>query len=336
MSLLPFIHISNKWLRMHLPLSKLIDTIEAGVECYSSRSEGGVTQPLRTQIPDKSKKAVFASAVAHIDCQGVFVNKMFSHVPANADKGLPKTHSSLAMFDSNTGELVAIVDGDELTRLHQSALAAAASRLLAPPDATTLALIVSDFGDAEALLTSHLIVLKQLKKVNICLPRGPSSDAQRLVETLKESFAGLTFEAFSAVEPAVNSAHVVCLSCGGDEPLLQALWLKEQGVHVTSMGSFLPSLRELHTCILNDFSVVVDSREASAAANGDIKAAQLSTADLPEIGELIGCRRSLSSSLRTVFCSVGLAVQDGMAARLALRLFQEKENERLQVNCAKH
>lgn len=223
---LPFLHISNKWLRTHLPISKLLDTIEAGVECYSARSDGGVTQPLRTCIPDKSQKASFASAIAHIDCQGVFVNKMFSHVPGNAAKGLPSTQSCLAMFDSNVGDLVAIVDGEELTRLHQSALAAAAARLLAPPHTTTLALIVSDFRDVETLLASHRLVLKKLNKVNICCPRGTSNDTENFVKTLRLSTSDLTIEAFDSVENAVLSAHVVCLSCGGDEPLLQALWVK--------------------------------------------------------------------------------------------------------------
>lgn len=81
---------------------------------------------------------------------------------------------------------------------------------------------------------------------------------------------------------------------------------------------------------------MVDSREAAAAASGDLHAAHIEMADLPEIGELVGCRRKMSASQRTVFCGVGLAVQDGMAARLALRIFQETENKGLQVNCVKH
>ncbi len=334
-----FLHITDDFLRENLSLTKLLDSIEAGVECYSARSEGGVTQPLRTTIQDKPQTGHFGSSVAHIDCQNVYVNKMFSHVPANAERGLPVVHSTLAMFDSTDGHLVAIVDGAELTRLHQSSVAAAATRQLAPADASCLSLIVTSARDAEALLKAHRLVLNKLNKVHICAPRNVSGDAERFAAELRASSAaeGLEIVAFDSVEAAVAPAHVVCLSCGGPIPVLEASWLQQPGVHVNSLGSFLVSLREVSDSVVAKATLVVDSREAAEANGGDLRASGAAVSASVEVGELIGRRAKVDGGQTrlTLFSAVGLPVQDGMAARLALETMANMRNTK-EVHCIKH
>jgi ornithine cyclodeaminase len=114
----------------------------------------------------------------------------------------------------------------------------------------------------------------------------------------------------------------VCCATTAREPLFAAADLPER-VHVNAIGSFRPSMRELPDDLLACGSVVVDDREAILVESGEILHAVATGAlvadSLVELGDALG--RDVELLPRTVFKSVGVAVQDWAIAQLLARTF---------------
>jgi ornithine cyclodeaminase len=90
-------------------------------------------------------------------------------------------------------------------------------------------------------------------------------------------------------------------------------------VHVNAIGSYLPSMRELPAELLGGAScVVVDQVGAVLEEAGEVihavESRVVERSSLVELGDALGTPLVVSG--RTVFKSVGLAVQDWAIARL--------------------
>ncbi|UCG26264.1 MAG: ornithine cyclodeaminase family protein, partial [Chloroflexota bacterium] len=113
-------------------------------------------------------------------------------------------------------------------------------------------------------------------------------------------------------------------------PVLDGRDLKP-GAHVNAVGSFTPEMQEVDVVTIERSLVVVDSRQAALAEAGDL-IVPMATGRIDEkhivaeIGLLAAGRMPGRTDARqiTYFKSVGVAVQDAAAARIA------HQNARLQ------
>jgi thiomorpholine-carboxylate dehydrogenase len=117
-------------------------------------------------------------------------------------------------------------------------------------------------------------------------------------------------------ESAVRGADVVVTATPAREPILLGSWLKP-GAHVNAIGAPMPTWRELDDEAMRNV-VVVESREAASTESGDVI---LSGAQIhAEAGEIFAGAKTVPTSATTVFKSVGVAVEDVFAARLAVEM----------------
>ena len=102
------------------------------------------------------------------------------------------------------------------------------------------------------------------------------------------------------------------------------------GVHISAIGSYTPEMQEIPSETVRRAHIVVDSLSATLAETGDlvipirsglIKAEDINT----ELGEILLGRKPgrKSPDEITLFKSVGIAVQDAMAAQAALENAQK-------------
>jgi thiomorpholine-carboxylate dehydrogenase len=118
--------------------------------------------------------------------------------------------------------------------------------------------------------------------------------------------------ATNTAEEAVRGADVVVTVTSSGETVLRGGWLKP-GAHVNAVGAVGPNRRELDDEAM-DALVVAESREAAEAESFDIR---LSRARVEaELGELLAGKNLPRQANRTVFKSVGMAVEDVAAAKL--------------------
>src|SRR5690242_1890212 len=161
------IWLNEQDVRAVLSPVELIDVIERALADFSS---GDVVQPVRTAI-EIADRSFFASMPALYRAQGVLGAKLVTVVPANAARGLHTHLASILLFDIDTGELVAILDGRYITEVRTAAASAVSVRHLARKDAATLAILGSGVQAA-----SHFDALRTVREFHEVRVWSPTPD----------------------------------------------------------------------------------------------------------------------------------------------------------------
>jgi ornithine cyclodeaminase/alanine dehydrogenase-like protein (mu-crystallin family) len=247
--------------------------------------------------------------------------KVINVAPGNAARGLPGLHASYLLHDAATGRPLALIDGDELTARRTVAASALAASWLARSDARRL--LVVGAGRVAALLPGAYREVRALGCVEVWA-RQPGA-AAALAARWRE--AGFDAVAAADLAQAVRRADIVSCATLATAPLVRGEWLRD-GSHLDLIGSFTPQMREADDDCLRGAAVFVDTPEA-LAKSGDLlvpiergvfaAAALRGTLATLSRGETSG---RVSACERTVFKSVGTALEDLAAAALAYRTGQ--------------
>jgi alanine dehydrogenase len=237
----------------------------------------------------------------------------------NAARALPAVHASYVLFCGETGRPLAVMDGTELTLRRTAAASALAARYLAPPGAARL-LMVGTGNLAPHVIESHALV-RPIEEVRIW-GRDPAK-----AEALAARFRDAAFRASAVRElaDAVGWADVISCATLSSEPLVRGTWLRG-GQHLDLIGSFRADMHEADQPAVARAEIYVDTREGALAESGELIAALASGALKPDQvrADLAQLARGQVRVLRdantvTLFKSVGAALEDLAAARLALR-----------------
>lgn len=249
---------------------------------------------------------------------GLYGVKTVNVFPGNRARGLPGLFATYQLFDATTGQPLALLDGNQITARRTAASSALAASFLAPANAHTL--LVVGCGRVGSLLPEAYRAVRPIERV---LAWNPSPEpAQRLAARCRA--LGLQAEAVTDLAAAAAQADAVACATLATEPLIRGAWLRPHA-HLDLIGSFTPAMREADDDCWRGAAFFVDTPEAlkksgdllGPLARGVIRAEALG-ADLAQLvrGEAAG---RMAASGRTVFKSVGFALEDLAAAALAYR-----------------
>ncbi|HZT50545.1 MAG TPA: ornithine cyclodeaminase family protein [Stellaceae bacterium] len=244
--------------------------------------------------------------------------KLLTVFPDNAARNDPSIMGEYLLLDARTGKPLALLDGPALTARRTAAASALAASYLARPDCERLLMI------GTGRLAAHLIEAHaSVRPIRNVLVWGRHHDkAVRLAQRLTRRT--LKVAATDDLQRAANGAHVICCATLATEPILRGHWLP-LGVHVDLVGGFTPQMREADDETMRRARVFVDTREGALAEAGDvigaIQAGVMTADDIA--GDLYELTRGSRAGRRfhdqiTVFKSVGAALEDLAAAKLAL------------------
>lgn len=243
--------------------------------------------------------------------------KLVSVYPDNHKVSLPAIHGSYLLTSGKTGEMLAVIDGGELTARRTAAASALAARYLAAPEAETMVMVGTGRLSLN-LIQAHSLV-RPLKRISIW---GRSTD--KAEATAKEARAlGFDVSVCGDLEGAVRSADIISCATLSSAPLVRGAWLKP-GAHLDLIGAFKSSMRESDDEAVIRASVYVDTREGALAEAGDLLqpiAAGTFSADRIRgslkdlVSGTVDGRRSADEI--TLFKSVGAALEDLAGAILA-------------------
>jgi len=262
-----------------------------------------VVQPPRTILragnAEGEKNGWFAvMPVIAGDVMGV---KIVTFFPGNAELGLPTHMAVIELLSRATGEPLAVIDGRLITEMRTAAVSAVALDALAPQEARSLGILGSGV-QARAHIQALRLARPSLEEIRIW-SRTPAH-AERLAA---ECGGGAV-----AAEKAA-AADVVLTATSSPTPVLEGRWLAPHAV-VLAVGAVGAALRELDDEAMLTSSVIADSRAALKRESGDVV---LSGAPIyAEIGQVLAGRIPAPAGKRVVFKSVGLAIEDLVAARL--------------------
>ena len=290
--------LNEEQVRKHLRMEDLIPAMEKALVEFSA---GKVTQPVRSVITVEPTGGFFGLMPARTP-EGLGL-KIVTFYTSNAKLGIPTHMATIYLVDPETGAPLVVMDGRLITEMRTAAVSAAATKLLASPDAKVLAILGS--GVQARSHAEALPLVRRFEEIRVWSPNREHA----------EKFADEIGARATSAEEAVRGADVVVTATNSKMSILHGEWLKP-GCHVNAVGACRPDWRELDDGAMRNV-VFVDSREAAMKESGDVI---LSNAKIyAELGEALAGQIDNRADETTIFKSLGMAVEDIAAALLVYR-----------------
>ena len=256
---------------------------------------------------------------AWLDGQYIGV-KLVNIFPNNSKYNMTSIHGNYMLSNGKTGEMLAIIDGGELTARRTAAASALASCYLSRKDSKKL-LIVGTGRLSINLAMAHSNI-RPIDEIKIW---GRDFNKAQNIAT-KLSSLGYNAAPCADLEKAVNKADIISCATLAEKPLINGKWLK-YGTHLDLVGGFRASMREADDNAIIRASVFVDTFDGCLNAGefcpGDIKSpienGILNADDLVDLFQLTkGQHKGRNHDKEiTIFKSVGSALEDLAGAIIA-------------------
>ena len=296
-----------------LPMAECIDVVARVLETVA---QGEAVLPLRQSLilPDRSGRlATMPAFTATPPALGLKVITVF---PGNEGSELDSHQGAVLLFEPEQGRLLAIMDASSITAIRTAAASAVATRALARPEASELAVLGS--GVQARTHVKAMLCVRPIRRVRVW-SRTPEH-ARAFARAIQERH-GISVEAVPDARTAVAAADVVCTVTTAAEPILRGDWLP-LGAHVNAVGSSTPAHRELDADAVRRARLYVDRRESALAESGDFLLARAEGAVtddhiLGEIGQVLAgtLPGRASPDEVTLFKGLSIAVEDLAAAQ---------------------
>ncbi|SMF34623.1 ornithine cyclodeaminase [Xaviernesmea oryzae] len=306
--------LNEEQTRAALPWAELIEAVEA---MFRSDCVMPVRHHHDMEVPGEAN-AVMLLMPAWVPGDHIGV-KILNLFPDNHLRSLPTIIGSYLLSSGRTGEMLAIVEGGELTARRTAATSALAAKYLARQDAEVM--LMAGTGRLSLNLMQAHAVTRPLKRFLIW-----GRNKEKAEETAEDARAlGLDAAATGDLAAAARQADIISCATLSSEPLIRGEWLKP-GAHLDLVGAFKPSMRESDDEAVRRSSVFVDTRAGAMKEGGDIVQpldSGVLTKDgiKAELAELVHGRHPgrTGPGEITLFKSVGAALEDLAGAILAYR-----------------
>ena len=307
-------------IRKALPMR---EAIEAMKNAYASLSNGNAVVPLRARLPIPDSQAISLFMPAFVSSQegAALAVKVVSLFPTNPARGLAYIQAAVLVFDAETGRSIALLEGSALTAIRTGAAGGAAVDLLARTDSKVAAI----FG-AGAQGRSQLEAVCTARNIEnaFIFDRNAGKAEAFAAEMRGKGLVTQDLRAAQSPKEAIEHAEIICTATTSSRPVFADRDVKP-GTHISAVGSYTPEMQEVPAETLQRAKIFVDSRSAALEEAGDliqpIRAGLFDEKHIcGELGEVVSGklpgRRSPEEI--TYFKSVGIAVQDALAAQVAL------------------
>ena len=300
--------IDREAVRRLLPYEACIPLMREAMIALSA----GRTQQLLRQIIDLGETSAFG--VMPGATPQAFGAKLIGVRPPSSD-GVQSHQGAVALFDRDSGDLVAMLHAGEITAIRTAAASAAATDVLALPDAGLVAILGSgEQAHAHALAMTKVRPVSQL----VIWGRSPERSAA-LAERLRREL-DVEVKTAASVEAAVAEAQIICTTTAAASPILESRWVQD-GTHINLVGSSRAGPREIDDDLVLRSRFIADHREGVLRQGAEFlhaKAAGLVGEEHvgAEIGQIMAGERPgrTSATEVTLYKSLGAIVQDLAAA----------------------
>jgi len=291
--------------------------IAAVREAFIDLSSGEAEVPVRTQIALAGDGSALFMPV-HLPRQKQLGVKVVTVIPDNRERDLPTIQALVAIFDSETGRPMAVMDGELLTAIRTGAASGVATDVLARKNASVAAVIGAGVQGRRQLEAVCCV-----RTIREALVFDSDREQAEIFANEMGRRLGRTVRVLDKVS-GVFAADVVCTATSSGQPVVADADLA-RGVHVNAVGAYRPDTREIPGETVARATLFVDSLEACLVEAGDLVMAMgeghLDPGAAPaEIGEVLAGSRPgrTDDADLTLFKSVGNAVQDLAVAGLVL------------------
>ncbi|XP_060795595.1 ketimine reductase mu-crystallin [Neoarius graeffei] len=298
------VFLSKDAVKRFLSYDELIPRLEEVLGKFSGGDSSDMVQPVRSVIPIGNHNGFLGLMPAYIAHEDTLCTKMVAFYRREKHLNLPSVQATVLLFNPERGNVTAVMDGSDITEKRTAAVSAISAKLLMPVQSDVLCII--GCGDQAV---SHYEVFTKLfsfKEVRVC---------SRRLETAERFAAGVQgpVKVFSSAKEAVHGADLIITVTSSHEPVLFGEWVKP-GAHIAAVGACRPDWRELDDVLMRDAVIYVDSKDGAAEESGDVILS--GAAVFAELGEVLNGTRPALRNKTTVFKSLGMGIQDAVAAKL--------------------
>ena len=298
-----------------LPMKECIERVESSLLALKSKT-GDMPLRFGYRMPLQNERVgILASMPAYMEVNGKSYcsNKVITVYPANKKEGLESHQGAIMLFEAEHGTLLSIVDASSVTSIRTAAASAVATKLLALPESSHLAIV-----GCGTLAYTHLDAMVEVRpgiKTVSLWNRSPDSVSQ-FIEKMSKKYSQLSFKGFPTVEEAVHDADIVCTLTASTDPILTKSMIKA-GCHINAVGSCTPMHCEVSSDLVMASKIFADATESCLKEPGDIVrplSEGLITANhiQGELSDVLlkdNVGRSSTADI-TLFESLGLAIED--------------------------
>jgi ornithine cyclodeaminase len=277
-------------------------------EAMIALSEGRTRQLLR-HILDLDPPNAFGAMLGGMD--EVFGCKIVSVFPANFERGEPSHRGAVLLFDARDGQAVAMIDATEITGIRTAAASAAATDVLARPEASRLAIL--GYGEQA---WRHAAAIPHVRAISETTVWGRSPERAAAFAKRAEGELGLACSPAASPAEAVRDADIVCTTTAAPQPILFSKDVPD-GCHLNVVGSSRAGPVEIDTPLVVRARFFADQRAGVLAQGAEVIYAKAEGAIgddhvLGEIGEVMAgtLPGRLEASDVTIYKSLGAIVQD--------------------------
>jgi ornithine cyclodeaminase/alanine dehydrogenase-like protein (mu-crystallin family) len=284
------------------------DVIESIERLIRGRSKGRVWNAPKAVIQPPDGRYMMAALSAADDPPFLAVRSAILN-PRNGERGLPDINAVVTLLDSDTGLLLAVIDGNWITAVRTAGLSAVAAKRLARPDAS-----IAAFIGCGVQAHSHLQLFSSLFPLTEIRAFGRGT-ANRNALCQAAGKLGLSAVASGTAREAVDDADLVITSVTFSPqlvPSIDARWLQP--------GTFATVTDLAASWVPDGMSafdrIVIDDLEQEAQMPKRLIDPALVAGDLTGLvnGDITGRR---SDGEKTAFVFRGLALGDLALAALA-------------------
>ena len=315
--------VNEAGVRELLPMDSCVALMR---DALTALSRGDAVLPLRSKVSLPDQSGLLGLMPGYLGDPQSFGLKVVAVMPGNHGTPYDSHQGVVMLFGVKHGEPLAVMDASSITAIRTAAASAAATDVLARPDAGDLALIGSG---AEG--RTHLAAMKAVRRLRrVRVWSRTRANAERFARE-EGTVAGVPIEVAETAEAAVKGADLICTTTSSKEPVLEGKWLAS-GAHVNAVGSCFPTARELDTNAVRRARLYTDCRESCLKEAGDfiIPRNEGSIDDghlIGEVGEVflgrIPGRRSQDEI--TLYESHGMGIQDLYVAERLVTLARERK-----------
>ena len=301
--------LNEKTLVETVDFDELIEKIE---QTMLFADEGDFAMPLRSNISLNGSDSLMLMPCVIPEAWGC---KLLTLRPGNPRRGLPFINGAVMLFDANTGDPKALLEGKMVTALRTGAVGGAGIKNTARADISSLGLVgtgVQGFWQARFGCAAR----KSVKEVWIY--DALTEKLPAFAEKLRASLPGAEVRIAASAAELLEKTEAVMTATPSKTPLFPDDEKLLAGHAFSGIGSYLPDMREYPDGLfrLTGGDVYVDTPHAldetgdliTPLENGALKRENIHT-----LAELIGCKRKKESET-TLFKSVGMALFDIAAA----------------------
>ncbi len=296
-------------------LLKMSECIELMSETLKTLAQGHAVQPMRSVLRLPEKIGVLGMMPAFLGRPQTMGVKVISVFPGNVGTEYASHQGAVLLFETEHGQLLAVIDAGEITAVRTAAVSGVATRLLARSEASNLALLGSGTQACTHLQAMRLV--REIKRIRVW--SLPLEHAREFAKRESER-QDVKIEPMETAQAAVEGADIICTVTSAKEPILLGPWISP-GAHINAVGASNPLARELDTDTVVKSRMFADRRESVLNEAGDFlfpkkEGAVDDSHILGEIGEiLVGRIQGRRSGQEiTLFEALGLAVEDVASA----------------------